>query len=289
MSAEEIARVETLANDIVLANTPVRTRLMAVDDAIASGALALFGEKYGEEVRVVAMGPAAAGAGARSPRPWSVELCGGTHVSRTGDIGLIAITGEQGVAAGVRRIEALTGPAARGHLTQQDRRLREVAALVKAPADEVARKVAALVEERRSLERQVSELRRRIAMGAGEGESESETRTVAGIRVIARIVEGVQPKDLRALVDAGKRRLGSGVVAIVGLGEDGKAGLVVGVTDDLTAAHDAVELVRRGAAVLGGKGGGGRADLAQAGGPDGARAAEALDAIRAALGEVTAA
>ena len=289
MSAEEIARVETLANDIVLANTPVRTRLMAVDDAIASGALALFGEKYGEEVRVVAMGPAAAGAGARSPRPWSVELCGGTHVSRTGDIGLIAITGEQGVAAGVRRIEALTGPAARGHLTQQDRRLREVAALVKAPADEVARKVAALVEERRSLERQVSELRRRIAMGAGEGEGESETRTVAGIRVIARIVEGVQPKDLRALVDAGKRRLGSGVVAIVGLGEDGKAGLVVGVTDDLTASHDAVELVRRGAAVLGGKGGGGRADLAQAGGPDGARAAEALDAIRAALGEVTAA
>jgi alanyl-tRNA synthetase len=289
MSAEEIARVETLANDIVLANTPVRTRLMAVDDAIASGALALFGEKYGEEVRVVAMGPAAAGG--RSPRPWSVELCGGTHVSRTGDIGLIAITGEQGVAAGVRRIEALTGPAARGHLLQQDRRLREVAAVVKAPADEVAQKVAALVEERRSLERQVSELRRRIAMGAGEGEGEGEgeTRTVAGIRVITRIVEGVQPKDLRALVDASKRRLGSGVVAIVGLGEDGKAGLVVGVTDDLSTSLDAVELVRRGAAVLGGKGGGGRADLAQAGGPDGARAAEALDAIRAALGEVTAA
>jgi len=288
MTGEEIEAVETLANDALIGNTAVTTRLMPVDNAIEAGALALFGEKYGEEVRVVAMGPVAPagdGSGETARRAWSVELCGGTHVRRTGDIGLITITAEQGVAAGVRRIEALTGAAARRHLEASDRRLRQVAALVRAPVEEVGERVAALVEERRALERQLADVRRRLAMGPGEGaDGQAAVRTIAGVKVLAKTVEGVQPKDLRALVDAGKKQIGSGIVAIVGISDDGKAGLVVGVTDDLTGTHDAVELVRRGAALLGGKGGGGRADMAQAGGPDAARAGEALDAICAALG-----
>ena len=286
MSDEEIASVEDLANDVVTQNTPVTTRVMAQEDAIASGALALFGEKYGDEVRVVSMGPVSEAAPGENapPRAWSVELCGGTHVSRTGDIGLVIVTAEQGVAAGVRRIEALTGAAARRHLRDSERRLRDVAALVKAPADDAAERVSALVEERRGLERQLADLRRRIALGPADGGGGDDgLKTISGIKVMARSVEGVQPRDLRSLVDEGKKKIGSGIVAIVGVTEDGKAGIAIGVTDDLIDRHDAVELVRCGAAVLGGKGGGGRADLAQAGGPDGARAAEALEAICAAL------
>ena len=292
VSRAELEAIESLANNILLKNTPVTTRVMAVDDAIEAGALALFGEKYGEEVRVVSMGPmgGADDGGAERGRAWSVELCGGTHVSRTGDIGLIAVTAEQGVASGVRRIEALTGAAARTHLEAAERRLRDVAAIVKAPPEEVADKVAALVEERRALERQIADLRRRIAMGPGEGAGdEEEVRVIAGVNVLAKCVEGVQPKDLRALADAGKKKIGSGIVAIVGVGDDGKAGIVVGVTDDLVEVHDAVALVRQGAEVLGGKGGGGRADMAQGGGPDGARAGDALEAILASLGETAAA
>jgi alanyl-tRNA synthetase len=285
VSEEQIARVEDIANDVVLEDTPVETHLMAVDEAIASGALALFGEKYGDEVRVVAMGrPRGDGPGGRA---FSVELCGGTHVGRTGQIGLIKVVAEQGVAAGVRRIEALTAEGARAHLEGSDRRLREIAAMVKAPPEEAPAKVAAALAERRNLERQVGDLSRKLALGGPQ--DTGQTRDVGGITVIAKAVHGVAPKDLRALVDAAKRQVRSGVVAMVGVGEDGRAGLVVGVTDDLTGAHDAVELARRGAAVLGGKGGGGRPDLAQAGGPDGARAEEALEAICSYLREVQAA
>ncbi|MCB5176568.1 alanine--tRNA ligase [Microvirga lenta] len=273
---DELQTVEDRANDVLLQNEPVVTKLMAVDEAIESGARALFGEKYGDEVRVVSMGK---GDGNRA---FSVELCGGTHVNRTGDIGLIAIVNEGAVAAGVRRIEAMTGDAARRYLTEESRRLRQMAGLLKTPVDEAADRLAALLEERRKLERDLSEARRKLAMGGGTG-GEDPIREVGGVKLMARAVSGVEMKDLKSLADEGKRRLGSGVVAIVGVADDGKAGIVVGVTEDLTSKLDAVALVRVGSEKLGGKGGGGRRDMAQAGGPDGAQAEAALAAIEAAL------
>lgn len=273
----ELRAVEDIANTIVLRNEPVTTRLMGVDDAIASGARALFGEKYGEEVRVVAMGTDP-GNGA----PYSVELCGGTHVRRTGDIGLVSVLGESAVGAGVRRIEAMTADGARHHLSGESRALHAAAAALKAPVGELEARIGQLVEERRRLERELGEAKRKLAMGGGEA-GEEPVRTVGAVKLMARQVSGIDLKDLKSLADEGKKRLGSGIVAIVGVTEDGRAGLVVGVTDDLTASYDAVALVRRGAEALGGKGGGGRADMAQAGGPDGTRAGEALAAIEAAL------
>ncbi|HEY9213736.1 MAG TPA: alanine--tRNA ligase, partial [Ancylobacter sp.] len=247
----ELRQVEDLANRIVLRNEPVVTRLMGVDDAIESGARALFGEKYGEEVRVVSMGTDP-GNGA----PYSVELCGGTHVARTGDIGLITVLGESAVGAGVRRIEAMTGDAARHHLNAESRALHSAAGLLKAPLGEVEVRIAQLVEERRRLERELGDAKRKLAMGGGEG-GEEPVRTVGSVTLMARQVTGIDLKDLKSLVDEGKKRLGSGVVAIVGVTDEGRAGLVVGVTADLTDRFDAVELVRRGAEALGGKGGGG--------------------------------
>jgi len=277
----EIERVEDIANDIVLQNSPVTTRLMALDDARASGARALFGEKYGDEVRVVAMGE-----GSGNTLGWSVELCGGTHVKRTGDIGLISGLSDSGVAAGVRRLEALTGRAARKAAEKQVEVAKAAAAELKVPLEDMPARVAALLDERKKLERELSEARKKLAMGGGAkaaGET-SDVRQVNGVKLIARAVTGIELKDLRSLADEGKKQVGSGVVAIVGLSEDGKAGLVVGVTDDLTKRFNAVELVKKGAEVLGGKGGGGRPDMAQAGGPDGAKAEAALKAIEAALG-----
>ncbi len=277
---EEIAEIERLANAIVLQNAPVETRLMAVDDARAAGAMALFGEKYGDEVRVVSMGTAIEGE--KAGKVYSMELCGGTHVGRTGEIGLVTIVQETSVAAGVRRVEALTADAARAYLNEQDAQLRAVAAALKVtPRDALAR-VEALVEERRQLERQLAEARQKLAMGGGGGGG-SASETVNGVTFMGRVVEGLQPKDLRGLVDQGKKQIGSGVVVIVGTTEDGKAGISVGVSDDLTGKYSAVELVRLGSAALGGQGGGGRPDMAQAGGPDGSRAAEAVAAIKAAL------
>ncbi len=280
IGAEELARVEDLANAVVLENAPVETRLMAVDDAIESGARALFGEKYGDEVRVVSMGAGAAGAN----KAWSVELCGGTHAARTGDIGLVKIVAESGSAAGVRRIEALTASGARAYLAAADERLRQAAALLRTRPEDVVGRVETLVEERRQFERQIADLKRQIALG-GSGASANGTdeagavRTVGSVKLLARTVQGLNPKDLRGLIDNGKKEVGSGVVAIVGVTEDGKAGLAVGVTEDLTQTWSAVDLVRAGAEALGGKGGGGRPDMAQAGGPDGAKAADALKAI----------
>ena len=280
LSKEELAAVEDLANAVILRDGPVVTRLMPVDDAIAAGAMALFGEKYGEEVRVVSMGEASHDD--KGGRVFSVELCGGTHVRATGEIGLVKVIQEAAVAAGVRRIEALTANAARTHLASQDAVLRQAADLLRVQPFEVPNRLASLLEERKKLERDLAEAKKKIALGAGENgqaNAESPVRTVGPVTMLARTVHGIQPKDLRSLVDDGKKQIKSGIVAIVGVTEEGKAGLVVGVTDDLTARYSAVDLVKAGAAALGGQGGGGRPDMAQAGGPDGARAEAALDAI----------
>jgi alanyl-tRNA synthetase len=280
MTAEEIARIEDVANDVVLQNSPVTTRLMAVDEAIASGARALFGEKYGDEVRVVAMGEGGNAMG------WSVELCGGTHVRRTGDIGLISMVGESGVAAGVRRIEALTGKAARKAVNASLGIARAAAAELRVPLEDVPTRIESLLEERKRLERDIADARRKLAMGGGgKADGADGVRVVGDVKLMARAVEGIELKDLRSLADEGKKRLGSGVVAIVGVTGEGKAGVVVGVTADLTARFSAVDLVRKGAEALGGKGGGGRPDLAQAGGPDGSKAEAALKAIEGALSD----
>jgi alanyl-tRNA synthetase len=280
MTEAEIERVEDIANDFVLQNSPVTTRLMAVDDAIASGARALFGEKYGDEVRVVAMGE-----GGGNTMGWSVELCGGTHVKRTGDIGVIAALGDSAVAAGVRRIEALTGTAARKHARHLGELAKAASAELKAPLEDMPQRLAQVLDERRRLERELSEAKKKLAMGGGAGAQGADgVRVVGDVKLLARAVEGIDLKDLRSLADEGKKRLGSGIVAIVGVTEEGKAGVVVGVTDDLTSRFSAIDLVRKGAEALGGKGGGGRADMAQAGGPDGSKAEAALKAIEGALG-----
>ncbi len=290
MTAEEIERVEDIANDIVLQNAPVTTRLMALDDARASGARALFGEKYGDEVRVVAMGydpeKGAKGGAGDNTMGWSVELCGGTHVARTGDIGLIAGVTDSGVAAGVRRIEAFTGTTARKHARHLGDLAKAASAELKAPLEEMPARLAQVLEERRRLERELSEAKKKLAMGGGssaKADGGDGVRTVGDVKLMARAVEGIDLKDLRSLADEGKKRLGSGVVAIVGITEEGKAGVVVGVTADLTGRFSAVDLVRKGAEALGGKGGGGRPDMAQAGGPDGSKADAALAAIEGAL------
>jgi alanyl-tRNA synthetase len=284
ISADELEEVERMANEIVVQNSPVTTRLMSVDDAIAEGAMALFGEKYGDEVRVVSMGTGLHGA--KANRPYSVELCGGTHVRSTGDIGLVRIVSDGAVAAGVRRIEALTGEAARKHLDEQDRRLKSVAATLKVAPGDVPARVEALLDERKKLERDLSDARKKLALGGGApagGDGAAEKETVAGVGFLGKTVSGVAPKDLKSLADAGKTSLVSGVVVFVGAGEDGKASVVVGVTDDLTQRFSAVDLVRAASAALGGQGGGGRPDMAQAGGPNAARADDAIAAVRAAL------
>jgi alanyl-tRNA synthetase len=282
MSAEEIERVEDIANDMVLQNAPVTTRLMAVDDAIASGARALFGEKYGDEVRVVAMGENAHESG--NALGWSVELCGGTHVRRTGDIGVVSVVAESAVAAGVRRVEALTGRAARKTANGIAQIAKAASAELKVPLEDMPGRIAALLDDRKRLERDLSEARRKLAMGGGARSGDDGMRQVGNIKLLARAVTGIEIKDLKSLADDGKKQVGSGVVAIVGVTGEGKAGIVVGVTADLVARFNAVDLVRRGAEALGGKGGGGRPDMAQAGGPDGAKAEAALDAIAAAIG-----
>ena len=283
LSDEEIARVEDMANDVILQNDPVSTRLMPVDEAVASGARALFGEKYGEEVRVVSMGRSEGGCNAE--RVFSVELCGGTHVARTGDIGLVSIVSESAVGAGVRRVEAKTARGARLHLNEEAKRVRELAALLKAPAEEASARLSSLVEERRRIERELADARKKLAMSSDKNGGEG-VREIGGVKLFARAVAGVEMKDLKSLADEAKASVGSGVVAIVGVAPDGKAGVVVGVTKDLVGRFNAVELVRVASERLGGKGGGGRPDLAQAGGPDGSRADEALAAVAEGLSRI---
>ena len=281
ISAEEMEKVEQTANEIVVQNSPVTTRLMSVDDARAEGAMALFGEKYGDEVRVVSMGTALHGD--KVNRPYSIELCGGTHVSATGDIGLVRIVSDSPVAAGVRRIEALTGEAARHHLDEQERRLKQAAAVLKISPAEVPARVEALLDERKRLERELADARKKLAMGGGAAENGgTETEKVGDVGFLGKAVSGVAPKDLKSLADEGKGKLGSGVVVLVG-DTEGKASVVVGVTADLTGRFSAVDLVRLASAALGGQGGGGRPDMAQAGGPDASKAQAAIDAVKAAL------
>jgi alanyl-tRNA synthetase len=286
MAADEIAAVEAMANAYVLQNSPVETRLMSIEDARETGAMALFGEKYGDEVRVVSMGVGQSGA--KANKPWSIELCGGTHVRRTGDIGLIRIVGESASAAGVRRIEAVTADGARQYLAEQDARVKDLASLLRTRPEDIVERVKSLVETQRQLERQLADAKRAIALGgggaaSGEGGGGASIKTIGAVKLLARTVQGLNPKDLRGLVDDGKSQVGSGIVAIVGVTEDGKAGLAVGVTDDLVKTWSAVDLVKVGSEALGGKGGGGRPDMAQAGGPDGAKAPDALAAIEARL------
>lgn len=287
MSADEIEAVELLANAYIRQNSAVETRIMALDEARATGAMALFGEKYGDEVRVISMG--AAMSGPKLGKAWSVELCGGTHVKRTGDIGLVRIVGESASASGVRRLEALTGSAARTHLGRQDQRVKAIAAVLKVRTEDVVDRVALLFDERRTLERQLADAKKSLALsGGGEGQTIGAPaliaqRTVGGYTVLLRGVNGLDPRDLRGLVDDGKKQIKSGIVAIGGATADGKAAIAVGVTADLTAQVNAIDLVRIATEALGGKGGGGRPDMAQAGGPDGAKVQAALDAIEAAL------
>ncbi len=278
---EDLATVEAISNEIVRQSAPVETRLMAVDDAIELGAMALFGEKYGEEVRVVSMGTALRGD--KSGKTYSLELCGGTHVANTGEIGLIHVLGESAVAAGVRRIEALTGNTALEYLSEQEQRLKDVAGVLKVPPQDAASRVAQLVDERRKLERELSDARKQLALGGGGTGPSGEAKDINGISFMGRVVENIAARELKGLVDDAKQTVGSGVIAIAGIAEDGKAGIVVGVTDDLKDRFNAVDLVRLASEKVGGKGGGGRADMAQAGGPDGANANEAIIAIEQAL------
>lgn len=284
MSQDEIAQVEALANAVVLQNAPVETHLMALEDAKQSGAMALFGEKYGDEVRVVSMGNPVAGP--KGNKAWSVELCGGTHARRTGDIGLVKVTSEGGSSAGVRRIEALTASGARDYLAAHDEQLREAAAVLRVRPEDVVDRLKALMDEKKQLERQLSDAKKQAALGgsAGGGDAATAMRAIAGINYLPLNLSGVDTKDLKSLAEEKLASLGSGIVAVANNGADGKLGIVVAVTKDLTSKFSAVDLVRVASESVGGKGGGGRPDMAQAGGPDGAKAGSALEAIEARLG-----
>ena len=279
VTQDELARIEHQVNEVIRQNSDTSTRLMPTDQAVAAGAEALFGEKYGDEVRVLTMG-----ADLQDPKAYSVELCGGTHVHRLGDIGLFTILSESAVAAGVRRIEALTSEHARRYLSGQAEIARDAAAAIKTPIGELSARVSALSDDRRRLERELADAKKALALaGPAKSGSDDGAKTIAGIKTVLRLVDGVGAKDLKSLADGAKSQIGSGVVAFVATA-DGKASIVVGVTDDITARISAVDLVRVAAEALGGKGGGGRPDMAQAGGPDSGNAAAALAAIEQRLG-----
>jgi len=281
LTREEIEVVEAEVNAQIRSNETVTTRLMTPDEAISAGAMALFGEKYGDEVRVLSMGH-------HADADYSVELCGGTHVRALGDIQLLKIISESAVSAGVRRIEALTGEAARLWLGERDTKLREAAATLKISPDEVPARIASLVEERKRLERELADAKKALAMGGGSAKpEEAAPEQVNGYAFLGQVVEGLDPKDLRATVDTMKQHVGSGVAALVAV-NDGRASVAVGVTDDLVANVSAVDLVKAAVAALGGQGGGGRPDMAQGGGPDGSKAKEALEAVKVALEKVAA-
>ena len=274
VSQAEIEAVEDEVNAQIRENMPTGIQVTSPDKAIEAGALALFGEKYGDEVRVLSMGTGDA-------RRYSVELCGGTHVERSGDIGLFVITSESGVSAGVRRVEAATGAEAVAFLKGRAQIAVDLSESLKVPLKDVPRRVAALGDERKALEKELAEAKRKLAMGGG-GAAPAGPKEINGVKLMARIAEGVGGKELRTLVDEAKAQIGSGIVVFVGVA-DGKAGVAVGVTKDLTDTYSAVDLVKAASEALGGKGGGGRPDMAQAGGPDADKADEALAAVRAAL------
>ena len=272
LSAGDLAAIEAAVNAQIRGNEPVTTRLMSPDDAVAAGAMALFGEKYGDEVRVLSMGSDA----------YSVELCGGTHVPALGDIALLRIISESAVSSGVRRIEALTGEGARAWLVGRDEALKGAASLLKTSPDEVEARVAALLDERKKLERELSEAKKALALGGGSTATTTSDEEIGGVKFSGQVLDGLDPKDLRGLLDAATQRMGSGVAVAVAV-NDGKAAIAAAVTDDLTSKISAVDLVKAGVAALGGQGGGGRPDMAQGGGPDGAKATDAIAAVRALL------
>lgn len=278
VSGDEIAKVEAEVNYIIRQNTEVTTRLMTPDEAINAGAMALFGEKYGEEVRVVAMGQADDGS------DYSVELCGGTHVRRTGDIGYFKIISEGAVSAGVRRLEVLTGNAACEYSAEQEQCLVHAAAVLKSPAQNLPDRLSSMLSERKSMEKEIADLQKKIALGGGaSSSSEGEIKEIGGVKFIGQVLQGIPAKELRGLADEAKKKIGSGVIAYIAVNA-GKAAVLTAVTDDITDKISAVDLVRVGAAEVGGKGGGGRPDMAQAGGPDGDKAALAIKAIEKSLG-----
>ncbi len=278
LSDGEMQAIEADVNAQIRGNSAVVTRLMSPDDAVAAGALALFGEKYGDEVRVLSMGR-------EDNTDYSVELCGGTHVNALGDIGLMVVVSESAVSSGVRRIEALTGEAARLWLSERDAKLKTIASALKSSPEEAAERVSVLVEERKKLERELTEAKKALALaGDGGGATAAEVDQIGDIAFSGQVINGLNPKELRGLIDEAKKKLGSGIGALVAV-NDGRATIAVGVTDDLTSKLDAVQLVQTAVAAVGGKGGGGRPDMAQGGGPDGAKAEEAIAAIRSALAD----
>ncbi len=279
LSASDIAQIEAEVNTEIQANIEVSTRLMSPDEAVEAGALALFGEKYGDEVRVLSMGRHS-----DKGRNYSVELCGGTHVKATGDIGLFRIISEGAVSSGVRRIEALTGEAARDWLVSREEALKEAASVIRVTPEEVPARIAALLDDRRRLEKELAEAQKALALGGGGAASADGPvdEDIGGVNFSGQVLNGLNPKELRPLLDEAKARLGSGIAAICAV-NDGKAAFAVAVTDDLTERFSAVDLVRLGVETLGGKGGGGRPDMAQGGGPDGSMGDDALAAVRAAI------
>ena len=276
LSAQEMAAIEAEVNAEIRGNEAVNTRLMSPDDAVEAGALALFGEKYGDEVRVLSMG-------SLSDKQYSVELCGGTHVTALGDIGIFRVVSESAVSSGVRRIEALTGESARQWLVSRDDTVKSLATLVKATPDELEDRIKTLLDERKTFERELAQAKKTLAMSGEAGKSGGpEIETIGDVKFLGQVIDGLNPKELRGVIDDSKAKVGSGIVALVAV-NDGRATVGVGVSDDLTETHSAVDLVRAGVEAVGGKGGGGRADMAQGGGPDGDNANAALDAVRESL------
>ncbi len=282
LSVDELARVALDVNAYIRQNTVVETRIMTPDDARGIGAQALFGEKYGDEVRVVSMGRANTGKG-QNGDTYSIELCGGTHVRRTGDIGLFVLLSDSASSAGVRRIEALTGEAAFAHLDREAKRAADVAAALKAQPADVLERVKSLLDERKTLQNDVATLRRELAMSGGAGEDgASVTKEVSGVKFVAQVLTGVSGRDLPPLIDELKARIESGAVLLIA-DADGKAAVAAGVTDDLKSDLSAVDLVRAAVGALGGKGGGGRPDLAQGGAKDASNADAAFEAAEAVI------
>jgi alanyl-tRNA synthetase len=278
LTPEDIAAVEAEVNAEIRHNEQVTTRLMSPDEAIEAGAMALFGEKYGDEVRVLAMGRTGA-----AGKNYSVELCGGTHVTATGDIGVFRIISESAVSSGVRRIEALTGESARQWLVAREDALKSTASLLRTTPEDVESRVAALLDERKKLERELADAKKALALGgSGGAQAEAADEDVGGVKFSGQVIDGLDAKELRGLLDQAKQRLGSGVAVIVAV-NDGRASIAAAVTEDLVGKLSAVDLVRAGVDALGGKGGGGRPDMAQGGGPDGAKAADAIAAVKAVL------
>jgi alanyl-tRNA synthetase len=277
LSTEELEQVESQVNAVIRQNLPAKTESMTPDAAIEAGAVALFGEKYGDVVRVLTLGRALEGEGA-----YSVELCGGTHVARTGDIALFKIVAETGIAAGVRRVEALTGEAARRFLLDRAGVAEGLAAQFKVPPAEVPGRVEALIADRKRLEKELADAKRKLALAGGGGAAASE-EDINGVKFIGRVLDGVDGKGLRPVIEDFRKQIGSGVVCVVGVA-DGKAAIAIAVSPDLIARFSASDLIKRAVPAMGGQGGGGKPDFAQGGAPDGALADAGVQAVREALG-----